>query len=95
MKLIELNAHRQPEPKVWQCQCGHFGFWLYSNGDVVCSRCETEAAEMRGYWKIPDGNAATTHEPTGNNVASLFPSSESNVAPLKQHDVANIQPTPG
>ena len=82
MKLIELNAHRQPEPEVWQCQCGHFGFWLYSNGDVVCSRCETEAAEMRGYWKIPTGDAATTHEPTGNNVASFFPSSESNVAPV-------------
>jgi hypothetical protein len=75
MKVIELNARRQ-EPEVWQCQCGHFGFWLYSNGEVVCSRCETEATEMRGHWTIPPEPDATTYEPTENNVMNLFSSSE-------------------
>ncbi len=76
MMVIELNKHRQPEPEVWQCQCGHFGFWLYSNGDVVCSCCQTEATEMRGYWKIPPGPDATTQELTVNNVTALFPLGE-------------------
>lgn len=76
MKVVDLNAQREREPEVWQCHCGHFGFWLYSNGEVVCSRCKTEATEMRGYWKIPP-EPDLTRESTANNVTVLFPSRES------------------
>jgi hypothetical protein len=76
-KVVELVRRNEPKPDVWQCQCGHYSFWLYSTGQVVCEACETEAASMQGYWKIPTEPDTTNRELMGKNVHQLFPSSES------------------
>lgn len=41
------------EPLVWQCDCGSFAFWLYSDGTGMCVKCETEIDGMDGYWRVP------------------------------------------
>jgi hypothetical protein len=50
--IVKLDTQRVPD--VWQCQCGSHTFWLYSDGNAVCSKCEQVALEMNGYWRIPD-----------------------------------------
>lgn len=54
MAVVQFHARTQPEPDVWQCQCGSYTFWLYSNGSAYCPECREEAVTMNGYWQIPE-----------------------------------------
>jgi hypothetical protein len=54
VKVVQLNERRR-EPDVWQCQCGCYTFWLYSDRSAHCSACGDEAVSMGGFWRIPTG----------------------------------------
>ena len=51
-EVVELNSRRRNESKVWQCQCGSFAFWLYSDGSACCADCKCEAVSMQGFWHV-------------------------------------------
>lgn len=50
--VIDLKS-RRPDIDVWQCQCGAYAFWLYSDGRAVCFDCGRECLSMQGYWTKP------------------------------------------
>jgi hypothetical protein len=54
MAIVQFQARTRQEPDVWQCRCGCYTFWLYSNGSANCSECREEAVTMNGYWQIPE-----------------------------------------
>lgn len=47
-----LRFKRKPDATVWQCKCGCFAFWLYSDGDIRCVECQEIAESMRGVWAV-------------------------------------------
>lgn len=52
--VVPFPNREDRENFVWQCKCGSHTFWLYSDGTAYCSKCQQEAVEMRGHWKLPD-----------------------------------------
>lgn len=77
MSVIEIKKHVRPEPDVWQCHCGSFTFWLYSNGSAYCSECREEAVSMFGHWELPERQPDSAEHIE--NIIQLFgDNSESN-----------------
>src|SRR5690606_9947802 len=56
-EVVQLNSRKQRELDVWQCRCGSYAFWLYSDGSVTCLDCKQEARTMHGYWRVPAPDA--------------------------------------
>jgi hypothetical protein len=68
-QVVQLGSRTQRVPDVWQCNCGSHTFWLYSDGEAVCSECEQVALEMRGFWRVPDRAAGKGNQ----QVAQIIP----------------------
>lgn len=73
-EVVQLNSRKQRELDVWQCRCGSYAFWLYSDGSVTCLDCKQEARTMHGYWRVP---ALDADERNKNNIHQLRPGRES------------------
>lgn len=73
-EVVQLNSRKKRELDVWQCRCGSYAFWLYSDGSVVCLDCKQEARTMHGYWRVP---APDADERNKNNIHQLRPGRES------------------
>lgn len=71
--VVELNLRQRDTPLVWQCQCGGFDFWLYSDGLARCTDCKRDAVTMQGAWQVP---AMTPPQQMG-SIHHLFPALES------------------
>jgi hypothetical protein len=52
-EIVILNSRKQRDLDVWQCQCGNYEFWLYSDGSVSCANCERDAHSTQGDWTVP------------------------------------------
>lgn len=70
--VVGLNTRKRNSPLVWQCQCGGYEFWLYSDGLARCIDCKRDAVTMQGVWQMP----AETPQQLG-SIHHLFPALES------------------
>jgi len=71
--VVQLGSRIQRVPDVWQCNCGSHTFWLYSDGEAVCSKCEQVALEMSGFWRVPDRAAGNANRQAGQIIPLLSP----------------------
>src|SRR5260221_6868283 len=71
--VVQLGSRIQRVPDVWQCGCGSHTFWLYSDGEAVCSQCEQIALEMSGFWHMPDQAAGNTNQQRARIIPLLSP----------------------
>ena len=52
MTIIAFKKPEQPEPRVWVCNCGCGGFWLYEDGRIQCMDCDEFHDSMKGEWSV-------------------------------------------
>lgn len=76
-EVVELNTRKRNSPLVWQCQCGGYEFWLYSDGLARCIDCKRDAVTMQGVCQMP---AETPQQQLG-SIHHLFPPLESDSDP--------------
>jgi len=55
--VIPFKSREKPEEKVYVCNCGNENFWLYQDGRIECTACNTFHEDMIGYWKLIDPTA--------------------------------------
>ena len=60
----EVINLKLPDRAVWQCACGSYQFWLYSDGEIRCCLCHHSADPF-------DGRYVSVALSASNNVVNL------------------------